>query len=479
MTNPRPGILRSEADIDNERCARNAQSRQHAGQDHVNPNKGVRTSDQLPVDVAPAQAATDDAEAVTVLAYLRNCADHWDGSARLIGDARARDISRVCTIAIKALTPTPPPPVEGRREERALLLYLANRIEEIEPSWLPISGHVRNVTFTLNEADAIITTLRSAALTPSKDSELGGSRSGEVVAWQWFWKSRGKWCDLKDPDPKDIQELRDNGTPIRALYAHPSAEMEALEPLKEQLVELFNFINEPPQYEDQRMVRDYRHELARKFLPFFDKLNAALSQQSSTEPRSAGRCDNSLANAIKVIKAEECPFKDGPMADGWAEAWATFLNRLGDEDGTNELFANSAPNIPGLSADEHLKMILAFARSISESNFKDIALHIRRQAEDALRSCPVVNDKPGGPMSVDDLLFAFRHWNFEAGGPWNSHDRALRCMTRAVEIIESLQKSGQNLVDEIARSGTHERWKQLANALHACRIPAECSEAGK
>lgn len=50
-----------------------------------------------------------------------------------------------------------------------------------------------------------------------------------------------------------------------------------------------------------------------------------------------------LTDAIKVIRAEICPFKDGPMADGWAEAWGTFLNRLGDVDGTNELYAHSSP----------------------------------------------------------------------------------------------------------------------------------------
>lgn len=49
-----------------------------------------------------------------------------------------------------------------------------------------------------------------------------------------------------------------------------------------------------------------------------------------------------LASAIKVIKAEPCPFKDGPVADAWAEAWATFLNRLGDVDGTNDLYAASS-----------------------------------------------------------------------------------------------------------------------------------------
>lgn len=51
-----------------------------------------------------------------------------------------------------------------------------------------------------------------------------------------------------------------------------------------------------------------------------------------------------IAHAIKLIRAEPCPFREGPMADAWAEAWATFLNRLGDVDGTSELYASSTPS---------------------------------------------------------------------------------------------------------------------------------------
>lgn len=46
---------------------------------------------------------TDDAEIVTILAAVRHCADSWDGNARLLGNVRARDISRACSAAIKAL----------------------------------------------------------------------------------------------------------------------------------------------------------------------------------------------------------------------------------------------------------------------------------------------------------------------------------------------------------------------------------------
>lgn len=43
------------------------------------------------------------------------------------------------------------------------LLKLADRIDATKRSWLPISGHVVNVTFDLNEADAISASLRHAA----------------------------------------------------------------------------------------------------------------------------------------------------------------------------------------------------------------------------------------------------------------------------------------------------------------------------
>lgn len=46
---------------------------------------------------------TDDAEVIAILAAVRHCANSWDGSARLVGNVRARDISRACTAAITAL----------------------------------------------------------------------------------------------------------------------------------------------------------------------------------------------------------------------------------------------------------------------------------------------------------------------------------------------------------------------------------------
>lgn len=47
--------------------------------------------------------------------------------------------------------------------------------------------------------------------------------------------------------------------------------------LTKALTEFSDFINEPPQYEDKRMVRDYRHELAGKWIPVFEAIQAALA----------------------------------------------------------------------------------------------------------------------------------------------------------------------------------------------------------
>jgi hypothetical protein len=47
--------------------------------------------------------------------------------------------------------------------------------------------------------------------------------------------------------------------------------------VRDALTAFTDFINEPPQYEDRRMVREYRHELAGKWSPLLDKLLAALT----------------------------------------------------------------------------------------------------------------------------------------------------------------------------------------------------------
>lgn len=47
---------------------------------------------------------TDGASAAVVLATAQNCANSWDGNARLLGNVRARDISAACAEAIHALS---------------------------------------------------------------------------------------------------------------------------------------------------------------------------------------------------------------------------------------------------------------------------------------------------------------------------------------------------------------------------------------
>jgi hypothetical protein len=67
------------------------------------------------------------------------------------------------------------------------LLKLAGRIAEITPSWFPIAGHVRNVTFTLDEADAVIEALNHAAgatnalaVRPAQDASKWSDRTTYV-----------------------------------------------------------------------------------------------------------------------------------------------------------------------------------------------------------------------------------------------------------------------------------------------------------
>ena len=52
------------------------------------------------------------------------------------------------------------------------MLALADRIDATKRSWLPIAGHVVNVTFGLHEADQISAALRLAAQSAPRD-EVG------------------------------------------------------------------------------------------------------------------------------------------------------------------------------------------------------------------------------------------------------------------------------------------------------------------
>lgn len=63
------------------------------------------------------------------------------------------------------------------------LVKLADRIVSQPTSWLPITGHCRNITFTLDECDVIATALRRLA-------EAG--TQPEPVAWQ-FQCANGAW----------------------------------------------------------------------------------------------------------------------------------------------------------------------------------------------------------------------------------------------------------------------------------------------
>ena len=56
------------------------------------------------------------------------------------------------------------------------------------------------------------------------------------------------------------------------------AQSEGLEKL---LVDFTDFIDQPPSYEDQRTVRDYRHALWHKWEPLFYTIRAALATQDS------------------------------------------------------------------------------------------------------------------------------------------------------------------------------------------------------
>lgn len=70
------------------------------------------------------------------------------------------------------------------------------------------------------------------------------------------------------------------------------------EAIAQAVADLEEFINEPPQYEDQRMVRDYRHETYRKWSPVRDAILSLLaSRREAQEPEcecpTLEHCDGS------------------------------------------------------------------------------------------------------------------------------------------------------------------------------------------
>ena len=91
------------------------------------------------------------------------------------------------------------------------LVKLADRIVSQPTSWLPITGHCRNITFTLDECDVIATALRRLA-------EAG--TQPEPVAWQ-FQCANGAWIACDRPSPS---ELSDEPDKFRCLYTASPAD---------------------------------------------------------------------------------------------------------------------------------------------------------------------------------------------------------------------------------------------------------------
>lgn len=71
----------------------------------------------------------------------------------------------------------------------ARLSAIASRIAEIEPSWLPIAGHVRNVTLTLDEADLVILALTrpATAAQPKQETDWFDECSKQAGKAFHYW----------------------------------------------------------------------------------------------------------------------------------------------------------------------------------------------------------------------------------------------------------------------------------------------------
>lgn len=113
--------------------------------------------------------------------------------------------------------------------------------------------------------------------------------------------------------------------------------------LADRLSKFADFINEPPQYEELRMVRDYRHDLARMWLPLLNDLlvlaappsgsagairEALLEIQQSVQDISdrayeAGDAPKALGDIVGMCgpiidKLSILAAADGPQAQPWA-----------------------------------------------------------------------------------------------------------------------------------------------------------------
>lgn len=61
--------------------------------------------------------------------------------------------------------------------------------------------------------------------------------------------------------------------------------------LRKKLVAFSDFLNEPPQYEEQRMVRDYRHEAYAKWLPLVTELIARFATSPARDAAEGAKVD--------------------------------------------------------------------------------------------------------------------------------------------------------------------------------------------
>lgn len=149
----------------------------------------------------PAEGTqTDDAEAVTVLAALRHCANACDSNARIVGNIRAGDISRVCRLAINALRS------QGGKASMtsanlAALIHEARFPEGKDaPNYIPFLHEDRSGReYCLRIARKIIETVELAAAAPSPSGGAPDSVSAEEI---------GRYAAMCPPPARIVNETR-------------------------------------------------------------------------------------------------------------------------------------------------------------------------------------------------------------------------------------------------------------------------------
>lgn len=105
---------------------------------------------------------------------------------------------------------------------------LADRIEATKRSWLPIAGHVVNVTFNLAEADMICAALRAAPAPCDVHSKSVKDLIRGLMRYADGRDLRGKWSDeleaLKDDAHKFLttpqQVVKPNTLTTEDIYAN-------------------------------------------------------------------------------------------------------------------------------------------------------------------------------------------------------------------------------------------------------------------